>query len=258
MEPDRNRLHPAVLRSVVDLMRRGLFDDLTTDDLADHAGYSRFHFSRLFTGATGVPPGRYLSALRMDAAKRLLLTDSAAVIDIAATVGFDSLSSFSRRFDAMVGVPPGRFRRLADTLGDHTFAPFRLSDDREPPVIIRPHLDPGTCPNRPMTLWIGWFPQPVPFGLPAAGMLATTVDEMQLPLSPGNPWLLSVALPLHADPDEQLAPDHPLVARAPGPVNSPVTIDLHYGRSAAPGPPMLPALPSLSPIAHTAISDKGR
>lgn len=247
MDPDGHGLPPDRLRSVIGLMEADRWGELTVDDLADHAGYSRFHFSRLFTAATGAPPGRYASALRVDRAKRLLLTDSAPIIDIAATVGFDSLSSFGRRFQALVGVSPGRFRRLADTVADRTLTSFRTGGPTRPPVTIRPHLDPQDVGNRPMALWIGWFPHPVPFGLPTAGILATTVNELRLPLCPGNPWLLSIAVPLHADVDEHLAPSRPLVARVPHPLREPTILDLRYARPTEPGPPILPALPSLTP-----------
>lgn len=257
-EPAVPALPPPVLGSVIDLMRTAMPDRPSTADLADHAGYSRHHFTRLFTGSTGVSPGRYLTAMRIDTAKRLLLADSSPVIDIAASVGFDSLSSFGRRFDAMVGVSPGRFRRMADTIGDRTLAPFRMVDDRQPLVTVRPHLEPGVDPavrpDRSIALWIGWFPRPVPFGLPAAGVLRTSLDELRLPVSPGNPWLLSVALPLHAEADQHLAPSRPLVAGAAVPIHGSTTVDLRYRPADEGGPPMLPALPSLSPILKSTIS----
>jgi AraC family transcriptional regulator len=85
---------------------------LVVQDLADHAAYSPFHFTRLFTARVGMSPGQYLVAQRIDAAKRLLLEADDPVIDVATHVGFDSLSSFGRRFHATVGTSPGAFREL--------------------------------------------------------------------------------------------------------------------------------------------------
>ena len=81
---------------------------LDVADLAEHAGYSPFHFTRLFGARMGIGPGQYLTALRIDAAKRMLLAGDDAVIDVAAAVGFDSLSSFGRRFRSSSFARPTR------------------------------------------------------------------------------------------------------------------------------------------------------
>lgn len=75
------------LSSVLDLARREHTGTLTVPDLADHAGYSPFHFSRLFTAAMRITPGQYPAALRIDTAKRLLMTADDPVIDCAVAAG---------------------------------------------------------------------------------------------------------------------------------------------------------------------------
>jgi AraC family transcriptional regulator len=60
-----------VLRAVeraVETMRDNLGERLTIDDLARSAMFSKFHFSRVFQRVTGVSPGRFLSAMRLDVA----------------------------------------------------------------------------------------------------------------------------------------------------------------------------------------------
>ena len=86
-------------------------EPLSLDDLAESAILSRFHFLRIFTEATGVTPGRFLSAVRIYQAKRMLVTTAMKVTDIAFAVGYNSLGSFSNHFTASVGIAPGRFRR---------------------------------------------------------------------------------------------------------------------------------------------------
>jgi AraC-like DNA-binding protein len=238
-------MHPAVLRSVVNVMRAAATEGLSALDAADHAGYSPYHFNRLFSASMPVSPGQYLSALRIDAAKRLLLADAGPVIDIATEVGFDSLSSFSRRFRVMVGTSPGAFRRLADTVAETTIRPFRLGDPRQAAVTVRPRLPARSRPGPPAALWIGWFPRPAPIGLPAGGVLTTSNDQVMLPLSPGNPWLLSFAVPDHAEVADQLVPMCPLVARHRWPIVAATTVDLDYTYASEVDLPLLTALPSL-------------
>ena len=54
----------AVLRAIEEMQDR-LGDQLTVDDLARAAMFSKFHFTRMFQRVTGVSPGRFLSALRL-------------------------------------------------------------------------------------------------------------------------------------------------------------------------------------------------
>lgn len=231
------------LKSVLDLVAERFHEDLTVADLADEAGYSPFHFSRLFVAAMRVPPARYLAAVRMDAAKRMLLTGDDAVIDVATAVGFDSLSSFSRRFRTSVGVPPGALRHLADKLADHPARPFQLGDARQATVRITPVLPAALGDTA--HLWLGWYPQPAPVGLPRGGVLAEFGDPVDLPLAPGAPWLLGFAVPKGLDVTEQLAPTRPVVAVHHGPITEAGSVRLVFAAAGADSVPLLTALPSL-------------
>ena len=143
---------------------------LDVADLAAHAGYSPFHFTRIFSARMGIGPGQYLTALRIDAAKRMLLAGDDAVIDVASAVGFDSLSSFSRRFRSTgQGVDAGVVRRLADRISDRPPRPFVLP--RPHPQAVRVHLSlPATAQARGTPRCGGLVPS-APSGLPLSGAL---------------------------------------------------------------------------------------
>jgi AraC family transcriptional regulator len=87
-------------------------EPLSLSDIAKSAILSRFHFCRVFTETTGVSPGRYLSAVRIYQAKRLLVSTSLSVTDISLAIGYNSLGSFTNRFTDSVGASPTRFRRM--------------------------------------------------------------------------------------------------------------------------------------------------
>jgi AraC-like DNA-binding protein len=86
------------------------FEPLKLDELAASVFVSPFHFLRVFTKTTGITPGKYLSAIRMYEAKRLLLTSSLRVSDIVYNVGYRSLGTFTTRFTQMVGMTPSQYR----------------------------------------------------------------------------------------------------------------------------------------------------
>ncbi|WP_234332549.1 helix-turn-helix transcriptional regulator [Streptomyces sp. NRRL S-87] len=91
--------------------------------IAESALLSRFYLTRRFKEETGLTPGRFLAAVRIDEAKRLIEQTSMSITEVSRAVGYNSLGSFTNYFTASVGVSPGRFRRLARDGGDGLPAP---------------------------------------------------------------------------------------------------------------------------------------
>src|SRR5712692_6429375 len=87
----------------IQTMHTHLHEVLTLEDLASVAYLSPSHFHRVFCRLIGIPPGEFLSALRLQAARRLLVTTSLSVTDICFEVGYTSTGSFTSRFTHLVG-----------------------------------------------------------------------------------------------------------------------------------------------------------
>jgi AraC family transcriptional regulator len=83
---------------------------VTVPQLAARAGLSTFHFIRVFRARTGATPHQYLVQRRIARAKHLLATTPMAVTEIAAAVGFATLSSFSRVFRKATAETPRQWR----------------------------------------------------------------------------------------------------------------------------------------------------
>jgi AraC-like DNA-binding protein len=86
---------------------------LTIEDGARQACLSPYHFNRLFAQAFGETPHEFVTRLRIETAKRLLLAENQSVTDICFDVGYESLGSFSTRFSSLTGLSPSAFRRQA-------------------------------------------------------------------------------------------------------------------------------------------------
>jgi AraC-like DNA-binding protein len=80
------------------------------EDLARAAGYSRFHFTRLFLKTEGISPGEYICRLRMQKAVELLKSTKDSVKEIAHRCGFQSNGYFGKVFHKTYGLSPGDFR----------------------------------------------------------------------------------------------------------------------------------------------------
>jgi AraC-like DNA-binding protein len=107
---DRFLFH--ALRAARIRIERDYAQPLTLDELAREAALSRFHFVRAFGNVFGVTPGRYLTRVRIERAKKLLI-DGASVTETCFAVGFTSVGSFSVRFRREVGRPPSEYREHA-------------------------------------------------------------------------------------------------------------------------------------------------
>lgn len=112
--------HRAVVAASIELMQDDLSYPHTLEGLSAAQFYSRHHFHRLFLGSTGLTPGRFLAALRMQRAKELLATTDLSATVISSDVGYSSYGTFTTQFTRLVGVSPGRFSRLVDAVAGST------------------------------------------------------------------------------------------------------------------------------------------
>ncbi|MFG2566215.1 helix-turn-helix domain-containing protein [Streptomyces sp. NPDC048567] len=181
---------------VIDYMHERLDQDLTTDDLARTARFSKFHFSRMFREVTGVSPGRFLSALRIQEAKRLLVGTGRSVADISAQVGYSSVGTFSSRFKECVGLSPSRFRELD---GDFSGLGVQLSRAGASGTAASFSVHgrvvlPG---DRPLgQVFIGLFPSPIPQGSPVQCTIMDGPGPFELrDVGPGTWYLMAASVP---------------------------------------------------------------
>ncbi len=80
-------------------------------DVARECGLSPSHFTRAFRQSTGTQPYKWLSQIRIAAAKRLLLTGDLPLSEVALTCGFGDQSHFTRMFTREVGTSPKVWQR---------------------------------------------------------------------------------------------------------------------------------------------------
>jgi len=83
---------------------------VSLESVARSAGVSQFHFHRGFTQAFEQTPHAYITALRLDRARRMIAS-GARVLDACLEVGFSSPSAFSRLFRSHYGEAPSAVRR---------------------------------------------------------------------------------------------------------------------------------------------------
>ena len=83
------------------------------EELREQLGVTKSHLVRAFKQALGVPPGKYLTNVRIEAVKTLLLTDQYSLEMIAGLTGFSGANYLCRVFKREVGISPAAWRAAA-------------------------------------------------------------------------------------------------------------------------------------------------
>lgn len=86
-------------------------DDLSLQDIATRFFLSREYISRKFKQEFGVNLSDYVTGIRMEKAKLLLLNPHLRIADVAASVGFQDEKYFSKVFKKTTGCSPAEYRK---------------------------------------------------------------------------------------------------------------------------------------------------
>lgn len=104
-------------RLILKYIEQNYMNDITLEELADIAGYSTYHFSRIFKKYSSTTFINFLNRRRIKAAEILLLESGSSITDVAMQVGFASLTTFNRVFKSINGCTPSEYKKLYRTSG---------------------------------------------------------------------------------------------------------------------------------------------
>jgi AraC-like DNA-binding protein len=203
--------HRLAVERVIRHLHQRLHEPLTLQQMSSIATFSPFHFNRVFHHVTGLPPGQFLSMLRVQAAKRLLLTSRLSVTDICFDLGYDSLGTFTRRFTQFVGVSPNRLRRLVEAGPLPSFSVLEEHCARARKARTGAHRIEGRVSGRTPSegpIFVGAFRTPIPLGQPAGCTLLTATGPFKITgVARGSHFVFSAAFPWSDEPLAYLLPD---------------------------------------------------
>ncbi len=95
---------------VITYIKKNYFESFTLESLAEMASLSPNHFAKKFKERVGLPPLKYINALRIHRAKFLLEHTKKPINAIMEETGFWDSSHFSKLFKAATGFSPSQFR----------------------------------------------------------------------------------------------------------------------------------------------------
>lgn len=107
----RGQREPAAVRRAEFFCEHHFQGPVGVAEMADAAGMSRYHFSRVFRQWRGVSPGVHLRQVRLRKSVELLEGTDLAVEEIARRCGFNDAAYFTNTFRKEIGMPPALYRR---------------------------------------------------------------------------------------------------------------------------------------------------
>lgn len=99
------------MRRAVNYMEDNYAYPIVIDEIAGAIGIDRSYLYRLFIQNKQQSPKRFLTRLRINAAKEMLRETDYGLTEIALSCGFYDASSFCRTFAGVEGMTPGKYRR---------------------------------------------------------------------------------------------------------------------------------------------------
>lgn len=108
--PGEPGIADAGVKQAIAYIRENYSRQLTLEQVADRAGLSKYHFSRVFKRATGMTLTRYINTVRCEQARKLLARGD-RVSQAAPACGFENLSYFSATFRSLTGSLPSEAAR---------------------------------------------------------------------------------------------------------------------------------------------------
>jgi AraC family transcriptional regulator len=214
--------------AAIDAMAARVDRPLTLEEMGRTAHLSPWYFNRIFRQITGLPPRRFQTAVRMAAAKRLLLTTDISVTDVCGEVGYRSLGTFVTQFRELVGVSPRTLRRLGERAGPVPDAGADAGAGPGAAAVVNGNgvrtsgasvAGTLTAPDDdvPRVIFLGLFPYPSPQGVPPACAILDGPGVYRLgAIPPGRHFVAAAALPCSADLRSYLLPDEASILVAVG------------------------------------------
>ena len=122
---------PPLVQAAIEDIRANYAGLYGVEELSERLGVSKSHLVRTFTAAIGVPPGRYLTTVRIEAAQRLLLHREYTLAVVASLCGFSGANYLCRVFKKETGQSPAQWRTMAGHAAQSGLSPEESLREQE-------------------------------------------------------------------------------------------------------------------------------
>lgn len=107
---ERNKKAQKIMLTTIEYMKQNYTREITLEEVAKHAGFSTNYFSRLFKSEFNQSFIDYITNLRVEAAKDLVMRGEKNIGDICWEVGYRDPNYFTKVFKKIVGLTPSEYK----------------------------------------------------------------------------------------------------------------------------------------------------
>lgn len=95
---------------VVDYIHKNTDKNLTVKELADIAGFSQFHFHRIFSAHSGEALSSFIKRIRLEKSASQLVYTNVNITEIAIASGYETPSAYTKAFKQLFGINPSEYK----------------------------------------------------------------------------------------------------------------------------------------------------
>lgn len=97
------------MRIAIGYIKTHYTENITIDKICKEVGISKYHFVREFKKIIGVTPVNYINSLRIEKAKKMLLSEEYKISEVQEKCGFENASYFTSLFRKLTGMSPSGY-----------------------------------------------------------------------------------------------------------------------------------------------------
>jgi AraC family transcriptional regulator len=106
-----NKEYRKRMNAAINFINKNYSHDLSLDDIAQEAHFSKYHFHRIFKAFTEETVSNYIRRIRLEnGANKLLIDSGKTITDIAFECGFNSSQNFATAFKKKFNLSPKEYR----------------------------------------------------------------------------------------------------------------------------------------------------
>lgn len=104
-------MHIQFIQKGIDFIEDNLFLTISLEECAKAAGYSLYHYCRVFTSVMGIPVKEYIRRRRVSESVRMINETSLSLKEIGYRCGFNSQENYIRVFKTVFGISPAEYKK---------------------------------------------------------------------------------------------------------------------------------------------------
>lgn len=101
-----------LFNEIIEYINECLYEECCFEKISLKFGITSRYLRKMFSDEIGISPVVYLTSMRIENAKKLLMTTSLSISDVAFDLGYNTVQYFSEVFRKNTGISPRDFRKI--------------------------------------------------------------------------------------------------------------------------------------------------